>query len=98
MNDEKLVRTLQSVGQACFVKFFDEFNSKILTRAEIIEKLKAETGYSEKSCISRTGHAKSIINAGMAKKALGIVISSNSKKVSDETRNLALQSIKQLDT
>lgn len=54
MNDEQFVRTLKSVGQRCFVKFFDSFSSKVLSREDIIEKLKSETNYIEGSCVSRT--------------------------------------------
>ncbi len=86
MNNEQFTRTLQSVGQSCFVKFFDTFSSSSLSREDIIEKLKSETNYTEKSCISRTGHAQSIVKNGFAKKALGTVIASDSLRVTDETR------------
>lgn len=36
MNDEQLSRTLQSVGQACFVRFFGEFSSNTLSREDIV--------------------------------------------------------------
>ena len=81
LNDEQFTRTLQSVGQSCFVKFFDAFSSESLSREDIIEKLKSETDYTEGSCISRTGHAQSIIREGYAKKALQTVIASDSRRV-----------------
>ncbi|WP_157198202.1 hypothetical protein [Methylomonas sp. DH-1] len=98
MNDEQFSRTLQSVGQTCFVRFFGEFSSKTLSREGIIEKLKSETNYTEGSCVSRTGHARSIINAGLSKKALETVISSDSPKVSAETREQARRWLEQLST
>ena len=87
MNEEQLAGTLQSVGQSCFVRFFGEFSSRSMSREDVIEKLRAETNYTEGSCISRTGHAQSIINAGLAKSALNIVISSESPRVTENTRD-----------
>jgi hypothetical protein len=89
LNDEKLARTLQSVGQACFVRFFGEFYSTNLSREDVINKLRAETDYTEDSCISRVGHARGIVNSGLSASALNLVISSNSKIVSLETRAIA---------
>ena len=98
MNEEQLSRTLQSVGQACFVEFFGEFSSSTISREEIIEKLKPETNYTEGSCISRTGHARAIIKAGLANEALKIVASSKSQRVSEETRKQAHNWLKKLIT
>ena len=98
MNDEQFSRTLQSVGQSCFVKYFESFSSKILSREDIIEKLKSETDYTDGSCVSRTGHAQSIISAGLAKKAFETVISSPSPKVLSETRTKAKELLAQLNT
>jgi hypothetical protein len=85
MNDEQLARNLQSVGQACFVRYFTLFASSI-DRADIVEALKSENPFTEKSCKSRTSHALSIIRAGLGKKALQIVAGSDSPRVSEETR------------
>ncbi|WP_411359833.1 hypothetical protein [Pseudidiomarina salilacus] len=98
MNDEKLARALQSVGQSCFVKFFDFFSSKSLSTESIIEKLKLETNYTENSCVSRTGHARRIIRAGKAGAALKIIISSNSKLISIETRQNALKCLRKIES
>ena len=94
MTEEQLAGTLQSVGQSCFVRFFGEFSSRSMSREDVIEKLRAETNYTEGSCISRTGHAQSIINAGLAKSALNIVISSESPRVTENTREEARQWLK----
>lgn len=94
INDAQLIRNLQSVGQACFVKYFNIFSSK--PRVEAIEILKLQTQYTEKSCISRTGHAQSIITSGLSKKALHIVISSDSPKVLAETKERASMLLQQL--
>jgi len=68
------------------VKYFKLFASETIDRADIIETLKSETPYTEKSCISRTSHAKGIIRAGLGREALEIVIRSESSRVSTETR------------
>lgn len=97
MTEEQLSRTLQSVGQSCFVKFFGEFSSS-LSREDVVEKLKSATDYTEGSCKSRTGHARSIINAGLAKTALNIIISSDSPRVSKLTRDEARQWLQKLNS
>ena len=86
LNEKQLARNIQSVGKSCFVKYFNLFASESINRIDIIEILKNENTYSEKSCISRTGHAKSIINAGLGVKALQSVVDSDSRRISEETR------------
>ena len=98
MNEKQLTRTLQSVGQSCFVRFFGEFSSSSLSRDEIIETLRANTNYTETSCISRTGHAQRIINAGLAKSALRTIISCEPPRVTKDTRDEALQWLSKLKT
>jgi len=98
VNEEQFSRTLQSVGQMCFVRFFGAFSSTILSREDVIEKLKSETDYTEASCISRTGHARRIIREGLSKRALETVIASDSPMVSEDTRAQAGQWLKQLNT
>lgn len=88
MNDEQLARNLKSVGMVCFVEYFEYFDGN-MTREDVIEKLKATTTYTDKSCASRTSHARSIIKANAAKKALQMVISSESPKISEVTRRRA---------
>lgn len=86
MNAKQLARNLQSVGKSCFVKYFSLFASESVDRTGIIEVLKSETAYSEKSCASRASHARSIIRAGLGIKALESVVDSESTQISDETR------------
>jgi hypothetical protein len=92
VNDEQFTRALQSVGKGCFINYFHLFSSDSLSRESAIEKLKSETDYTEKSCISRIGHARRIITAGLAPKVLEIVIASESARISSETR----ESVKRL--
>ncbi len=97
MNDEQLSRTLKSVGKTCFIHFFHEFGSPTISREDIVNKLRTETSYTEGSCISRVGHARRIFSAGLASKALKIIISSNSRIISEETRIRAQQLLKQIN-
>ncbi|GGX73794.1 hypothetical protein GCM10007392_46610 [Saccharospirillum salsuginis] len=94
MNDEQLMRNLQSVGKSCFVKYFDEFASPTTSREDVIKKLMSESDYTEKSCVSRTSHARSIIAAGLAEKALKKIVSSDSPLVPRETREKANELLK----
>ena len=97
MNMKQLSRTLQSVGKTCFVKFFSHFSSHAMSHIEIVEILKRETDYSEKSCISRTGHAQRIIKEGHAQEALRMVISSKSSRITSEIREEAQQLLNSLN-
>ena len=98
MNNEQFERNLQSVGQACFVEFFDDFSSKTISREDVVELLSSKTKYTEKSCISRTGHARSIINAGRAQEALEKIINSSSARVTVPTKEKAKELLSKLNT
>ena len=89
MNEKQLERNLKSIGQTCFVKYFELFASTTIDKTDKIEILKKETDYTEKSCISRTGHAQSVIKAGRAYDALNMIIISKSPRVSEKTRGRA---------
>lgn len=88
MKEEQLVRNLEYVGMTCFVECFEYFDSD-MSRKDVIEKLRVKTNFTEKSCASRTSNARSIIKANAAKKALQIIISSESPKISEATRKRA---------
>ncbi len=96
IQNKKFVRDLQSVGQSCFVKYFDKFNSNNIDRSEIIETLKRETDYTDHSCESRASHARSIIKSGFAVDALNLIVNSSSSKVDKNTRIKAQKLISQL--
>jgi hypothetical protein len=96
VNDEQFTRALQSVGKGCFINYFHLFSSDSLSRESAIEKLKSETDYTEKSCISRIGHSRLIITAGLAPKAIETIISSGSSRVSSDTRACARKLLAEL--
>ena len=73
MNDHQLQRNLQSVGMACFVKYFDELANPSLPNRTVIQILRERELYTEKSCQSRVSTARSIIQAGRAADALLLI-------------------------
>ena len=89
MNDEQLKTALRSMGQACFVRYYRMFADDTVSREDAIEVLRSETDYTERSCGTRTSHARRIIAAGRGPDALRIVISSDSARVTEDTREQA---------
>ncbi len=90
MTDEQLDRNLQSVGKECFVTYFEIFSDRQLENRDIAERIYKERGYTWKSCNSRTGHARGIINAGRAKDALTLVANSKHWSITSEIKARAL--------
>ena len=82
MNDEQLLRSLQSIGKACFVMHFTQFSDKSLSNEDLIELLMREENYVESGCRTRVTQARRIIAGKRAVDALLIVASS--VRVSDE--------------
>lgn len=70
MNDQQFDRTLRSIGKECFVTYFCKFADMSLSNEQIAEILMRDTDYTEKSCRSRTSHARRIIREGRANDAL----------------------------
>ena len=98
MNEKQFTRNLQSVGKTCFVQFFEHFSSETTPREDVVEILKSNTTYTEKSCRSRTSHAQSIIQAGMAIKALEIIINSRHYLISSKTKQKAKEILSLINT
>lgn len=88
MTDDALKRKLQSVGIECFIKHFDLFLSEA-SFSDVVEVLRKESQYTEKSCKSRASHGLGIVRQGKARAALQKISNSSSKNVSDEVRQLA---------
>lgn len=92
MNDEQLDRNLRSIGKECFVTFFNEFYDCSLSNEDVAIQIKEERGhYTDKSCRSRTSHARSIIKAGRALDALDVIRSSVSSQVKAHTKERAAE-------
>lgn len=70
MNDQQLMRTLQSVGMEVFETFYDQLADWSLSNPQAAALLKEKRNYTEGSCYSRVGHARRIIRAGRGPDAL----------------------------
>lgn len=73
MNDHQLQRNLQSMGMACFVKYFDEFANPSLPNQAVIKTLLERESYTESSCANRASKARNIIKAGRTPDALLLI-------------------------
>lgn len=82
MKDEQLLRSLQSIGKACFVRYFPQFNDKDLSNEDLIALLMRQECYAESGCRTRVTQARRIIANERSVDALRIV--ERSVKVSDE--------------
>ena len=91
MNDEQLRRSLNSIGKACFVKYFTQFSDQFLNRKDLIQLLMRQENYVKSCCITRVSQARRIIASERALDALLVVASSVrvSNKVSTQARRLA---------
>lgn len=76
MNDQQLNRYLQSVGKGCFVKYLELFENERYSNEDLIEKLMAEEGYTEKGSRTRVVGSRRIIEAGRRSDALEMIAES----------------------
>ncbi len=76
MNNEQLRRSLQSIGMACFVRYFPQFSDEAMSNENLIELLMRNENYMESGCITRVTQARRIIASGRAVDALLIVAGS----------------------
>ncbi len=76
MNEQQLVRTLNSVGKRCFITWFRQFCDPSLSNEDVAAQMQEAERYSPKACRSRTSGARSIIRAGRGRDALTIIASS----------------------
>lgn len=91
MNDQQLQRNLQSVGMACFVKYFGEFANLSLPNQTVAEILREREGYTPGSCSGRVSTSRSIIRAGRARDALLMIANAGnvSRHTAEQARALA---------
>jgi len=84
MDDEQLNRSLQSIGMACFVKYFRHFNDTGLSNAQLVDLLIRDERYTESGSRTRVGQARRIIRNQRAREALRIV--EHATRIADEVR------------
>ncbi|MDE2837171.1 MAG: hypothetical protein OXL97_06635 [Chloroflexota bacterium] len=70
MNEQQLVRTLNSVGKRCFVTWFRQFCDLSLSNEDVAAQMEEAERYSARTCRTRTSGARSIIRAGRGRDAL----------------------------
>lgn len=90
-----LQRTLNSVGKACFVRYFEVFASEEPIE-NVLELLLNEEGYTEKASRTRINNARKIIRNGLSILALQAVIHSKHSAISPELKNKAQQLIQSI--
>ena len=76
MNEQQLVRTLNSVGMKCFITWFRQFCDPSLSNEDVAAQMQEVERYSAKACRSRTSGARRIIRAGRGRDALTIIADS----------------------
>ena len=94
MNDQQLDRNLRSVGREVFVAYFTEFCDRSRSNEDVATQIEEERGYTDKSCRSRTSHARSIIGAGRATDALAMVSCSTSPLVPSHIKKKASELVR----
>lgn len=95
MDNEKLLRTLRSVGFGCFVEYYELFGDEGLESSDIAKRIRREKNYSENTCRSRTSSARTIIRSGNGGRALRIIVNATHKLVGEETREKAQRLLNQ---
>ena len=70
MNEQELVRTLNSVGMRCFIKYFRQFCDPSLSNEDVAAQIEEAERYTLKDCRSRTSGARRIIRAGRGRDVL----------------------------
>ena len=83
MNDQQLIRTLNSVGKACFVRYYERAGDPSLA-----QQIRDADGYSPVACQTRASGIRSIVILhGRGKDALAII--AKARNVDAETRKRA---------
>ncbi len=94
MNEEELIRKLNSVGKTIFVEYFSifqEYATGQMSREDCIETLVSNDVSNESGASIRCGNAKQIFNANMENTALTII--SESKRLPYDTVSRAAELI-----
>ena len=87
MDDRALERNLQTIGKACFARYFEHFADGRLSRVEVARLILERESYRASATGSRVSAARRIINAKRDADALKNVASS--EKVDDIARDKA---------
>ncbi len=76
MNEQQLMRTLNSVGMRCLVTYFRQFCDLSLSNDDVAAQIQEAEHYAATACRTRVRGARRIINAGRGRDALTIIANS----------------------
>ena len=76
MNEQQLMRTLNSVGMRCLVTYFRQFCDLSLSNDDVAAQIQESERYTARTCRTRVRSARRIINAGRGRDALTIIANS----------------------
>ncbi len=77
MDDQQLKRSLQSIGMACFVKYYEMFADSSVSNDTAVDALMKQEKYSESGSRIRVNQSRRIIREGRRDDALEHIAQSN---------------------
>lgn len=82
MDDQQLKRSLQSIGMACFVKYYEMFADPSVSNDTAVDILMKEEKFSESGSRTRVNQSRRIIREGRRDDALEYI--SQSSRIDSE--------------
>lgn len=77
MNDEQLLRSIQTIGMGCFVKYFEALCDNSIADDDLIDALMKIEKYEESGAKVRVSQSRRINRENMNKEALEIISASS---------------------
>lgn len=77
MDDQQLKRSLQSIGMACFAKYYETFADPSISNDTAVNILMKEQKFSESGSRTRVNQSRRIIREGRRDDALEYIAQSN---------------------
>ena len=85
MRETDLVRLLNSVGKRAFVRYYCQFSDRTLSHEDLVDLLPKE--YTLKARHTRVSKARRILNEGLHRQALELIV--KSERVDEQTARRA---------
>lgn len=82
-----LVRSLNSIGKECFIKYFEDFSDLSISKEYLINLISTRENYKITATRTRVNNARNIFKHGFEERALDLIIDSN--KLDEYIRNKA---------
>ncbi len=77
MNEEQLLRCIQTIGMGCFIKYYEAFRDDSISDEDLIDALMKIEKYEESGAKARVSQSHRISRENMNKEALKIVSASS---------------------